>query len=254
MSIKDRLYVATIGEDAVDAAREFQIGLEIDEYCTASNMDQLQFPKIDSLVRGKMEGISRFVMHAPFNELFPAAIDPLALELAYRRLEQSYQLTKTYGINRMVVHTGYVPYVYFKSWFLERSVEFWQNFMKNKPHNFHIMIENVLEDEPHTLAKLIQSIDDQRIRACLDVGHANCTTTLDLMEWVESLGPWLSHVHIHNNNKVYDNHWTLDEGAIDYNRILKGFQRYAPGNLTYTLENLTCRRSLDWLSENGWLE
>ena len=37
--------------------------------------------------------------------------------------------------------------------------------MDDKPENFHIMIENVLEDEPYTLASLIESIGDNRVKA-----------------------------------------------------------------------------------------
>ncbi|HML38802.1 MAG TPA: TIM barrel protein [Bacillota bacterium] len=253
MDIRERLYVATMADDAVQIAEEYGIGLEIDEFCTAANMDAENFDLVDRSARKKMEGASRHIFHAPFNELFPSAIDPMALRLAYQRLNQAYELAKQYGISRMVVHSGYVPYVYFKSWFLERSVEFWRTFMADKPEDFHIMIENVLEDEPHTLAKLIGAIGDRRVRACLDIGHANCTTSLDLMEWVRALGPCLSHVHIHNNCREYDNHDPLGRGDIDMDLILKGLMQHAAAGATYTIENLKCADSLKWLSENGWI-
>lgn len=251
--MKGRLYVATIASDAVSVAKDYKLGLEIDEFCTASNMDDENFPLFDQNVRKKMSVSDRLVFHAPFNELFPAAIDPLAVELAYKRFEQAYKLAEKYGINCMVVHTGYVPFIYFKSWFLQRSVEFWQKFMIDKPKNFHIMIENVLEDEPYTLAKLIENIGDSRVRACFDVGHAGCVSKLDLLEWVETLGPWLGHVHLHNNDMAHDCHWQLGHGDIDMNKILEELKVKAPVNLTYTVENTESRGSIQWLAENGWL-
>jgi len=254
MDIRERLYVATIADDAVQMAVKYRIGIEIDEFCTASNMDEGNFFLTDRIVKEKMAGSQRHIFHAPFNELFPAAIDPMALKLAYERFEQAYDLANHYGINRMVVHTGYVPYIYFKSWFLEKSIEFWRKFMRDKPVNFHIMIENVLEEEPYTLANLIKGIGDKRVKACLDIGHANCVTSLNLMEWVETLGPWLSHVHIHNNYKTYDNHNPLDNGVIDMNGILDGLKKYAPEDITYTIENLECAQSLRWLAEHGWID
>lgn len=251
--MRDKLYVATIASDAISAATEYKLGIEIDEFCTASNMDDENFLELDRKVREMMKVSDNHIFHAPFSELFPAAIDPLALELAYQRFNQSYKLARELSINRMVVHTGYVPFLYFKSWFLERSIEFWKKFMSDKPEDFHIMIENVLDDEPHTLAKLIEGIGDERVRACLDVGHANCSTNVALMEWVETLGPLLSHVHLHDNDMTYDMHWSLGKGNIDMNEILEGFKIYAPINLTYTIENQECIESIKWLIENGWL-
>jgi len=251
--LKEKLYVATIALDAVSVARDYKLGIEIDEFCTASNMDGENFPAIDKDVREKMSVSEKHIIHAPFNELFPAAVDPLALDLAYQRFEQVYELAKEHGINRMVVHTGYVPFLYFKSWFLERSVEFWQKFMRDKPENFYIMIENVLEDEPHSLAKMIENIGDKRVRACLDIGHANCKSKLDLMEWVETLGPWMSHVHLHNNDMNDDCHWSLGKGNIDMNRIIEGMKINSHIDLTYTVENSKCRESIQWLVKNGWL-
>lgn len=253
MNIKDRLFVATMAKDAAKIAEKYGIGIEIDEFCTAVNMEGENFEPMDQDVKKKMASSHRHILHAPFNELFPAAIDPLALKLAHQRYNQSYELARRYGISRMVVHSGYVPYVYVKCWFLWRSADFWKRFMDDKPDDFHIMIENVLEDEPYTLSELISNIDDRRVTACLDIGHANCFSVLDLTEWVETMGPCLGHVHIHNNNKSYDAHAPLGEGNIDMNLILNSLMQHASANITYTVENMECTESLKWLAANGWI-
>lgn len=253
MNLINRLYLGTIASDAAEVAKEYGTGLEIDEYCSAVNMDPELFSATDRAVREKMTFAGQYILHAPFNELCPAAIDPKALELAYQRLEQAYRLAKDYNIKRMVVHSGYVPQVYFKSWFSERSIEFWKNFMRDKPEDFYIMIENVLEDEPYTMAEMLKQLGDHRIGACLDIGHAHCSSNVDLMDWVSALGPFLHHVHIHNNNKEYDQHWDLGRGNIDMNRIMEAIRDCAPGTVTYTIENVECRDSMRWLSENGWI-
>lgn len=251
--IRKNLYVATIAQDAVEVATEYKLGMEIDEFCTASNMDGENFCKFDQDVRKKISVSHKHIFHAPFNELFPAAIDPLAVDLAYSRFEQSFKLANEYGINRMVVHSGYVPFFYYKSWFLEKSVEFWKNFMSDKPDDFQILIENVLEDEPVTLGKMIENIGDKRVRACLDVGHANCKSKLEVMEWVKTLGPFLGHVHLHNNDMTDDFHWPVGKGLINMNEIMEGLNNNAPEDLTYTVENAECRESIQWLVENGWI-
>ena len=77
----DKFYLSTIDENAQALAKQYGLGLEIAEYCTAWNLDE-KSSETDTLVREKIKGISDLVFHAPFNELFPCAIDPKARELA----------------------------------------------------------------------------------------------------------------------------------------------------------------------------
>ena len=250
MGIRDRLYLATISSDAVELIKEFSLGIEIDEFCTAMNMDLENFSYWDKIVREKLPCAGRTIFHAPFSELCPCAVDPLAKDVAKKRLNQAYTLAKNYGIKRMVVHAGYIPTVYFKNWFLERSTEFWNEFMADKPSDFSIMIENVLEDEPYTLARLIETIDDKRVTACLDIGHAYFGSAISLDEWVNVLAPFLGHVHLHNNDKRSDRHWQLSKGEIDIKNALYLLFSVAKG-VTYTIESSRCRESVCWLMANG---
>ena len=49
-----RFYLSTIAADAAGTARQYALGLEIAEYCTACNMDE-HFPETDAAVREKLE-------------------------------------------------------------------------------------------------------------------------------------------------------------------------------------------------------
>ena len=91
-----RFYLSTIAADAAGTARQYALGLEIAEYCTACNMDE-HFPETDAAVREKLAGIARVTLHAPFNELFPCAIDPRARALAADRFREAIALAKGYG-------------------------------------------------------------------------------------------------------------------------------------------------------------
>ena len=50
---KDKLYLSTIDPKAQELARQYGLGLEIAEYCTAWNMDD-EFPQTDAAVREKL--------------------------------------------------------------------------------------------------------------------------------------------------------------------------------------------------------
>lgn len=247
-----RLYVATIAEDAVEAAARFGAGLEIDEFCIAANMDEPAFFAWDASVRPKIEavGAARCVLHAPFAELCPAAIDPLVREVAVRRFDQAYRLARGYGIRRMVVHTGYIPKVYWKEWFVERSVAFWREFLLGKPDDFELLLENVLEEDPALLADIARGVDDPRLRVCLDVGHAFLQPSVPLRGWVGALAPYLGHVHLHNNHGERDTHGGLEDGGIRMESLIADIECKAPG-VTYTLETAHAGPSLAWLLRGG---
>ena len=74
---KQRVYLSTIDPEAGSIARAQGLGVEIAEYCTASNMDE-HFEEHHQKVLAEVEGVPRRILHGPFNELFPCAIDPKA--------------------------------------------------------------------------------------------------------------------------------------------------------------------------------
>jgi sugar phosphate isomerase/epimerase len=251
--LTNRLYISTIAEDAASVAKEFGLGLELAEFCMASNMDE-NFEHWDVVAREKMQSADRAVLHAAFNELCPSAIDPLVLDIAKRRYLQAYKLAESYGLRRMVVHSGYVPFVYFKEYFVQRSVEFWREFLGDKPADLTLVLENVLEDEPFMPIEIVKGVGDPRLKLCLDLGHANITKKdITMEEWVTAVLPVLGHVHLHNNSGWPDSHAPLDHGELDMERLLRLIAAGAP-DATLTLEiRDSCRSSVEWLSKKGFI-
>lgn len=251
--VKKRIYLSTVADDAAPVALAYDLGLELAEFCTASNMDR-DFYEWDNIARAKTKSIDRLILHAPFNELCPSAIDPLVLDIAKKRYLQVYELARRYHINRMVVHSGYVPFVYFKEYFVERSVEFWRDYLSDKSEDFALVLENVLEDSPNELIQIIRGVDDPRFRLCLDMGHANITKNgMTMEDWTKAVLPFLGHVHLHNNFGWPDSHGAPDNGEMDMEALLRLILDGAP-EATVTLEiRDSCRSSVEWLIEKGFI-
>ena len=114
-----QLYLSTIDPLAGEIARQEGLGVEIAEFCTAINADDL-FEETNASVARQIAGIPRRILHGPFNELFPCAIDPLARKLAAYRYAQALSLAQRYGARKLVLHGGYSPRLYFPCWY-ERS-------------------------------------------------------------------------------------------------------------------------------------
>lgn len=243
---KTRLYISTTASDAHGVAKTNGLGIEIAEYCTAWNMDD-KFDEVHPKVLEETDGICNRVLHAPFNELFPCAIDPKARELAAERYRQAICLAKNYGATKVIVHGGYNPWIYFPVWYIEQSILFWKEFLKEDP-GMEIVLENVLETEPQWLLEIVKGVDDPRLRLCLDIGHVNAYSKIPVADWLKEWAPYLSHFHIHNNDGSWDTHSALDCGTIPMRELLTMAEELCP-DATFTLELMEAEASVRWLLE-----
>ena len=242
----ENIYLSTIAQDAPRVARRHGFGLEIAEFCTAWNMDQ-QFAAVDCDVREKLTGISRTVLHAPFNELFPCAIDPRARQLASDRYRQAIDLAKRYGSEKVVIHGGYNPWIYYPVWYVEQSVVFWKEFLEQDP-GVEILLENVLETDPQWLLEIVKRVENPRLRLCLDIGHVNAYSRIPVQDWIRDWTPYLSHFHIHNNDGTEDQHRPLTEGTIPMKALFFQIDELCP-DATVTLELMQTEASAQWLCQ-----
>ena len=231
---KSRFFISTTASDADSAAREFGLGIEIAEYCTAWNID-LHFTETHAAVTKKLEGVENRILHAPFNELFPCAIDLKVRDIARSRYTEAIALARRYGAKKVVIHGGHNPWLYYPVWYVEQSIPFWQDFMKTVPDSIEICLENVLEDEPYMLRDIVKAVDHPQLKLCLDVGHANAYSKVPVLTWLREFAPWLSHLHIHNNRGASDEHNALYDGTIPMADFIKAADDLCPG-VTFTME------------------
>ena len=245
---RERLVLSTIADDAVQTAREFGLGVELAQFCLAENMDKTP-PDVQASLDAALE-VPRRVLHAPFAELCPAAIDPLVREVAKRRYLQAAALAKRYGAEKMVVHSGFIPLVYYPEWFAPQSAAFWREFL-NDVDGLTLCVENVMETSPDALRQIAEQVNDPRLRICFDVGHAFCQSG-DLAPWLDALAPYISHVHLHNNHGTFDEHLGLPDGTLDMAAVIRQLEALAP-QATYTLEVRSARASVEWLLKEGLL-
>lgn len=250
---KDSVCIATFSEKAVDIIRKYGLGIELNDLCISENLDPENLPEtcrsIEAEIRSGGAEQHLIIAHGPFTEICPASIDHRAVEMGRKRLDEAWDVLQRFGIHRMVVHTGYIPLIYHPQWQLEKSIEFWGDFMKDKPEDFQLYIENVFEDSPELQRELICGLDDPRIQVCLDVGHA-CVVTrpeYSVCDWIRQLGPYIGHFHLHNNDGKQDLHNPLQEGILDMQRVLEEIRRCCRTDVTMTIESRTCESSAAWL-------
>ena len=245
--MKTKYYISTIDENADALAKEYGLGLEIAEFCTAWNLDEKR-EEIEPIIKGHLESSDRFVLHGPFNELFPCAIDKKIRAVAYERYKQTVEEAKNCGIKKIVIHGGYNPRIYYQQWYTPESIPFWQEFLSEIPDDMVLCLENVFEEEIWMLADIVRAVNDKRIRMCLDIGHVNAYSQVPVENWIEECADIIEHFHIHNNDGTWDYHCQLFDGSMDMEKVLKLIDEKCP-NASITLELVESAPSVQWLKE-----
>ena len=245
----DRLYLSTIDPEAGKLARTFGLGIEIADYCTAVNLDEA-FSQTDEKLQKQLANVPRRLLHGPFNELFPCAIDPLARRLAAFRYDQALNLSQRYGAAKLILHGGYSPRLYFPCWYVEQSVLFWREFLESHPGDYEICLENVMEEEPELLRSIVSQVDDPRLGLCLDVGHVNVYSRIPAEKWLACWGEFLFHAHLHNNDGTADTHSALNQGSLPMALLIDAL----PSAATATLELPQIGENIGWLKNQGILK
>lgn len=255
--MRDKLFICTFSDSAIDIIRENKLNIEINHTCISELLDPEKREELLKAIREDIEVSSakRVILHGPFTEIIPAAIDYRARDFAMERLEEAYEVARDIGAESMVVHTGWMPEIYFKSWQAEKGAAFWQKFMEDKPANFKIHVENVLDNEPYMLADFMKFIDDPRISLCLDIGHAQAAGdgSIDICEWIKILGPYIGHFHLHNNYGDRDAHNSFGDGSMDMNKVFAAISEFCRTDVTLTIESHNAAGSVKWLKENDYI-
>lgn len=197
--------------------KEYHCGLEIIDYSIAQSLDQDQ-TKLNEYYKTNYQRTNLGV-HGPYFDLIPATFDNEIRKVVMKRFNQAYDCALSIGAKYIVYHTGFLKNIYFYESWLNNSIIFWEEFLKDKAVDMPIYIENVFEDEIESLIKLVKHINRPNFKICLDLGHANILAD-DIFQWLEMTKPYLGHVHLHNNFGKQDSHNSLLTGDIDYLVIL----------------------------------
>lgn len=184
--------------------------------------------------------------HGPFRGLHHVSSDLLQIEQAYEHYSRFYDIVAKRGATHVVFHSDYHPSEMDDRFWTEKSLVFWNRFLADKDGSIEIHIENVYEPNYRALAAVVDALDKEWVKVCLDVGHANMSSTIPVEDWAAGLGNRIGSVHLHNNDGTGDQHRGLQSGTIDMESTLKNLEELAP-EAVWVLETYEKEASLEWL-------
>ncbi len=108
------------------------------------------------------------------------------------------------------------------------NVEFYSELLETaKEYDVTICYENMPHpnfslNEVDKIKKVIDDINDDHFKACLDTGHVNCFNTRNLGDAVRILGKDLRVLHVHDNRFGRDSHDMPYFGTADWDSLYEG--------------------------------
>ena len=207
-------------------------------------------------------------IHLPFHDLQPGSLDNLILKATRERLQRAMHIAKLYKPNYLVGHAYFIPlYTDLFSKWLNRAIHTWESVLEVWPEHPPLFLENVREKDPRPLADLMGELSSNKVRFCLDIGHwasyGSGSHYQNLPQWIQTLGPYLSHMHLHDNDGISDMHLGLGQGSIPWVELFAGleFLELSPSfalephcqeDLEYSLSFI--HKHLNWFSRLGICE
>ncbi len=205
-------------------------------YFNTDVLDSIDTQSLEAL-RKSLKYIPSLSMHAPFMDLCPGAVDAKVREATVYRFNQMLKPAKVLKPECIVFHSGYEKWKYALStdlW-LRKSLETWKPLNeKAQSIGVKIAIENIFEDTPANLILLMKEMDSGNFGICFDTGHCNLFSKVPLDEWLDSLGPYIIELHLHDNDRSADQHLPIGDGTFDFRTLFNTLKSTA--SIIHTIE------------------
>lgn len=268
MSLKDKIYTPSQQEIirrvqvnlpfvmlAEDAWQElvFALGLNPEIGLDATALDRFTISDFSDMAE-KLHGQGLSItIHGPFLDLSPGSPDAAIREATCRRFQQMIEAAAVFKPRNIVCHAAYDTYRYDfcrDEWY-SKSIETWQ-WVANalKKLGARLMLENVYEQRPADMLRLLTQFDPDLVGCCLDVGHQAVFGRQPLSAWVKELGPWIGHLHLHDNNADFDAHLPIGAGSVNFKPVFD----FLAGRETAPVITLEPHRQEDFRSSIRYLD
>lgn len=242
-------------EKSVSLLREYDAAFEYNDFWTPEVLDdrRKQEEIIEHYARYR-SSFSSDTMHGAFLDVTIHSEDPLIREASKKRVRQSMEIAERMGLKAVVFHTGLlagfrVDY-YLEHWKRENS-RFFAELAEEYPDR-EILMENMFDEVPDELAALGEALKEtDNFGICLDYAHG-AVTDCPGERWVQSLAPYIRHIHINDNNLQADLHQPIGDGLIDWQEFDSLIRRYgiSPTVLIEVKGYEAQRRSLEYLKRH----
>jgi sugar phosphate isomerase/epimerase len=204
-------------------------------YFTGEDLDKLSPPALDA-IKAELSRGATLSVHAPYMDLSPGAVDSAVGEVTLNRFLRACEAAHRLGAVTVVVHSGYEKWKYdlHTDIWLAQSVKTWTTLHKAiNGTGLKIAVENIFEDEPSNLQRLMAELPSERFGLCFDAGHFNIFSKIPLNKWLEMTKSRTIELHLHDNDRTADHHRAIGDGVFPFDELFPVFNNT---DCLYTIE------------------
>ena len=206
----------------LDLSKKYDFGFEYNEFFKPEILDN---KKLLNEIISKYKSLNRKndTLHGVFFDIVLDSCDSKIRDISIKRVESSLNIASELNVNKVVFHTNYINFMaksdfYADNW-VKKNKEVYLDLLSKYP-NITIYIENMFDENPYLLKRLLSEANHPRLRCCLDFAHASISPTpIDV--WFNELKPFINHIHINDNDKIKDMHEEIGKGILDFDLIFK---------------------------------
>lgn len=206
-------------EEMREVVEQTGAGIESIEFSIAENLDHLSDSISAYRKRMKVMGTEKLTIHGPFLDMNPMTFDSEIRRVTKLRYEQAYTAACELGAKKIVYHSCMYPAIYYLTGWADRVTDFFQEFLEDKKE-MEIVMENLYDRTWEPLRDVVRQVKAPNFQLCLDIGHAHCYADGSVQEWARELAPQISHLHLHDNMGMRDEHLALGRGNIPLEEVL----------------------------------
>jgi sugar phosphate isomerase/epimerase len=172
----------------------------------------------------------RYSLHAPICDINIAAINERIREASVEETICTMEHANRMGIETVTVHPGLHSMVLHgvKDRVTENAKGSLKKIEKGAiEYGVVVAVENMPSFAVmmgQTPQEILDLIDGTELMICFDIGHANTMGKID--ECIDAFSGRIANIHIHDNVGKNDDHMTIGEGNIDFDRVLPRLKGY----------------------------
>lgn len=199
--------------------RKYSANLEYNDFFSPEVYDNdAEIERLISFYKSISRDRSGDTLHGAFIGLDISSDDCVLRDRSRALFRRSMQIAGRLGVKGVVFHTGLAGGLNQRS-FADRWLEKSKGFLRTLAGEFpdiNIYIENTFEQEPYLFEELSKELADvKNFGLCLDYAHASLTK-IPAAKWLETLAPYIRHIHINDNDLLNDLHLAVGDGKIDF--------------------------------------
>ena len=211
--------------------REFGANLEYNDFFSPEIYDNdEEIERLITFYKSIDRDRSGDTLHGAFIGLDISSDDCVLRERSRALFRKSMRIAQKLGVKGVVFHTGLLGGLnlrLFADKWLEKSKGFLRELAGEFPDT-EIYFENSFEQEPYVFEKLARELSDvKNFGLCIDYAHASLAK-VPAWEWIETLAPYIRHIHVNDNDLQNDLHLAVGDGKIDFARFKFLLGKYCP--------------------------